>query len=137
MIFSYFKDKDKIGEYDLIGGKNSLEQPISSPWDLALVEKENSKVILVACAGTHQIWLYSFENKLLKSDQQCLSWWKGLKFEWETLVCIAGNGKERNKNNSYPLQASFAQPSGLTYDSSDNVFIADAVIFNNVVMNLI
>lgn len=108
-----------------------MSQTISSPWDLCLLEKENSKVLLIACAGTHQIWLYSFENKERKERNVTgsgLVWWKNVRIEWNTLVCIAGNGKERNKNNSYPMQASFAQPSGLSYDQSGQiVYIADAV----------
>lgn len=122
-------NKSVIRDYDYIGGKKALEQHISSPWDLCLINKENSKVLLIACAGTHQIWLFSFENKVMSSkyDLNCLSWWKTLKFSWETLNCVAGNGKERNKNNSYPLQASFAQPSGLCLDiDGQNVYISDA-----------
>lgn len=119
-----------LGYYDLNGGKLATEQPISSPWDLCLLNRENTKILLIACAGTHQIWLYSFENKLLThqlNDFNGIAWWRGLKFEWNTLVCVAGNGKERNKNNSYPLQASFAQPSGIEYDSTnDCVYLADA-----------
>ena len=34
----------------------------------------------------------------------------------KTLVRIAGNGDEANRNNSFPLKASFAQPSGITTD---------------------
>lgn len=55
-----------------------------------------------------------------------LAWWKGRKIDGNTLVCVAGNGKERNKNNSYPMQASFAQPSGLTLGLNDSLYIADA-----------
>jgi len=121
-----------IGDYDFVGGKKALNQQISSPWDLCLLEKEASKVLLIACAGTHQIWLYSFENKKQRSGtagaMTGLAWWKNIKIEWDMLICIAGNGRERNKNNNYPLQASFAQPSGLTYDSVGQVvYIADAV----------
>jgi len=110
-----------------VGGGKCLEQRISSPWDVCLIEKEQSKVLLIACAGTHQVWLYS-----IGADKQMpegrLAWWKGLTFDWRTLTNVAGNGKERNKNNSYPLQASFAQPSSLDYEpSSQCVYLADAV----------
>ena len=44
-------------------------------------------------AGTHQIWKFDLESKIL--------------------TLIAGSGKEENRNNSYPLKSSFAQPSGL------------------------
>lgn len=114
-----------IGYYDYNGGKKANEQIISSPWDLYLLDKDNSKVLLIACAGTHQIWLYSFKNDIA-SDLGHLIWWKNIKIEWQTLVCVAGNGKERNKNNSYPLQASFAQPSGLCMDDNQIIYIADA-----------
>ncbi len=108
-----------IGDHDLKGGKKGLEQSISSPWDLCLCEKDDCKFLLIACAGTHQIWLYTF-GKTLK-------WWKNLEIQDDTLLCIAGNGKERNKNNSYPMQASFAQPSGLSIcDQGRIVYIADA-----------
>ena len=61
-------------EYDYIGGKKALDQMISSPWDLALIKRLNrdimkyEKYLLVACAGSHQIWLYSFET----NSEQCL-----------------------------------------------------------------
>lgn len=126
------KSNKSIGHYDYVGGKNGLEQSISSPWDLCLTEKDNSKILLIASAGTHQIWLYSFRNQAftakLENDLNYLVWWKSsAKIEWKTLVCVAGNGKERNKNNSYPMQASFAQPSGLCIDKKNgNLYIADA-----------
>ena len=66
-----------------------------------------------------------------------LNWWKKQQIEWNKLICIAGNGKERNKNNSYPLQASFAQPSGLCLDSlNENLYIADAESSSIRVLNL-
>ena len=118
--------KNSIGLYDLKGGKKGLEQEISSPWDLKLMKKDNSNILLIACAGTHQIWLYSFQNQSKDHHLKYLIWWKNIKIEWDTLVCVAGNGKERNKNNVYPLQASFAQPSGLCLDDDYKCYIADA-----------
>lgn len=51
----------RLGEYDYVGGGPGLEQAISSPWDVCLVERpDNGKVLMIACAGTHQIWLYAF-----------------------------------------------------------------------------
>ncbi|CAF0882823.1 unnamed protein product [Brachionus calyciflorus] len=122
------KLSNSLGTYDLKGGRKGLEQEISSPWDLELINISNSKVLLIACAGTHQIWLYSFENKkVLDVNSKHLVWWKNLRIEWDVLICIAGNGNERNKNNFYPLQASFAQPSGLSVDEKrENLFIADS-----------
>ena len=122
-------DSDSLGEYDYKGGLNGKKQKISSPWDLCLIEKENSKILLIACAGSHQIWLYSFENKfiLTKYESENLLWWRGIKIDWDILLCVAGNGKERNKNNSYPMQCSFAQPSGICFNESNDLFyIADA-----------
>jgi len=125
-----------IGEYDYVGGGSCLDQRISSPWDVCLIEKDENKVLLIACAGTHQVWLCSIKNDLKETKQDYLRWWKGLNFQKGTLRNIAGNGKERNKNNSYPLQASFAQPSSLDYNSKlECVYLADAVliIFWNII----
>lgn len=42
-------------------------------------------------------------------------------------MAIAGNGEERNRNNDYPKQASFAQPSGLCLlRNSQEIYIADS-----------
>ena len=42
-------------------------------------------------------------------------------------AAIAGSGKEQNRNNAYPMNAAFAQPSGITFSSLYNsVFIADS-----------
>ena len=80
---------NEIGSYDYKGGKEGKEQTISSPWDLCLLNKENSTVLLIACAGTHQIWLYSFKNESITDcSLECLSWWNGLKIEWNTLIAI-------------------------------------------------
>jgi DNA-binding beta-propeller fold protein YncE len=44
-----------------------------------------------------------------------------------TCISIAGNGEERNRNNDYPKQASFAQPSGLCLlRNLQELFIADS-----------
>lgn len=79
---------------------------------------------MIACAGTHQIWLYAISS----GEQAYVSWWKSTpRIERNSLVCVAGNGKERNRNNSYPMQASFAQPSGLCLSSqNDSLYVADA-----------
>jgi hypothetical protein len=84
---------NEIGSYDYKGGREGNEQTISSPWDLCLLNKENSTVLLIACAGTHQIWLYSFKNESITDcSLECLSWWNGLKIEWNKLIAI-GNKK--------------------------------------------
>ena len=47
------KSSTQIGNYDLIGGKKAKEQVISTPWDLCIINKDNSKVLLICCAGKH------------------------------------------------------------------------------------
>ena len=120
----YNNKSENIGNYDYIGGKVGNEQTLSSPWDLCVYKRDdNKKFLIIACAGTHQIWLYTFKN----DSETNISWWKNVSFPVDTLICIAGNGKERNRNNSYPLQASFAQPSGLDLDFKKEIlYIADA-----------
>lgn len=115
-------DKNVLGIYDYTGGKQSLEQSISSPWDLCITKRDKQKFLIVACAGSHQLWIYPLK---VYSDSQKFSWWRNIVIEKDTLLCIVGNGKERNRNNSYPLQASLAQPSGLCSDE-ENIYVADA-----------
>lgn len=117
---------------DVNGGNAPLEQAISSPWDLVIYRTKNmdmsfheddseapQKVVLViAMAGTHQLWAYFLEQTI---------WWRYQVQNANTCIPIAGNGDERNRNNDYPKQASFAQPSGLCLlRDTDEVFIADA-----------
>ncbi|XP_067100306.1 NHL repeat-containing protein 2 [Osmerus mordax] len=91
---------------DKEGGAMGLEQPISSPWDVALgtAGGEEDNVLWIAMAGTHQIWaLFLADGKLPKASESkagtCVRW--------------AGSGGEENRNNAYPHKAGFAQPSGL------------------------
>ncbi|KAL0984545.1 hypothetical protein UPYG_G00143050 [Umbra pygmaea] len=91
---------------DKEGGAMGLQQPISSPWDLALgtAGGVEDNLLWVAMAGTHQIWaLFLADGKLVK----------GSNFRAGTCVRFAGSGNEENRNNTYPHKASFAQPSGL------------------------
>lgn len=75
-------------------------------------------VLVIAMAGTHQIWAYFLEQTI---------WWRYQVQNANTLIPIAGNGEERNRNNDYPKQASFAQPSGLcVVRSTEEIFIADS-----------
>ncbi|XP_034101384.2 NHL repeat-containing protein 2 [Drosophila albomicans] len=113
-----------------VGGKLGQLQPISSPWDVAVfrtrdmdmsfhVDELNvpeKTIVLIAMAGTHQIWGYFPEG---------IIWWKFKKFEPRCCVSLIGNGLEENRNNSYPQNAAFAQPSGLAL-SKDFLFIADS-----------
>ena len=43
-----------------------------------------------------------------------------------TCVRFAGNGHEENRNNSYPHNAAFAQPSGICNHDNGTLYIADA-----------
>ncbi|XP_030629832.1 NHL repeat-containing protein 2 [Chanos chanos] len=107
---------------DKEGGATGLQQPISSPWDVALgtTDGDEDNVLWIAMAGTHQIWaLFLEDGKLPKgSDSR-----KG------TCVRFAGSGNEENRNNAYPHKAGFAQPSGLALAPGEPwscLFIADS-----------
>lgn len=118
---------------DRVGGKKmGKEQEISSPWDVAIYKTPDmdmsfhmdkssipeKDIVLIAMAGTHQIWALFLEDVI---------WWKFTKYVAGTCVAIAGNGLEENRNNSYPNNASFAQPSGLALSKdSKELFIADS-----------
>lgn len=115
---------------DRLGGRIGTEQEISSPWDVAIYRTRDmdmsfhldeksvpeKNIVIVAAAGTHQIWAVFIDDVI---------WWKFKKYPAGTVVVIAGNGAEENRNNSYPYNAAFAQPSGLTI-GSDELFIADS-----------
>uniref|UniRef100_A0A2P2I9I5 NHL repeat-containing protein 2 n=1 Tax=Hirondellea gigas TaxID=1518452 RepID=A0A2P2I9I5_9CRUS len=98
---------------DLTGGRLATHQEISSPWDLCLVQSPDryktrssrgDNLLLIAMAGTHQIWgLY------LEAGED----FTGRVHPAESVVCLVGSGREENRNNSYPLRAGLAQPSGL------------------------
>ena len=116
--------------HDRLGGKIGPLQQISSPWDVAVfrtrdmdmsfhLDEQNvpeKTIILISMAGTHQIWGYFPEGMI---------WWKFRKFEPRICVSLIGNGLEENRNNSYPQNAAFAQPSGLAM-AKDYLFIADS-----------
>lgn len=117
---------------DRIGGKMGVEQQISSPWDVCIYKTPdmdmsfhppNEKVIekdvlVIAMAGTHQIWALFLDDTI---------WWKYKRYSKGTCVCIAGSGREENRNNSYPQSAAFAQPSGLALCKvMKELYIADS-----------
>lgn len=117
---------------DRIGGKIGKLQEISSPWDLAVYRTRDmdmsfhmdeqsipeKDILLVAAAGNHQIWAVFLEDTI---------WWKYKKYIAGTVVAIAGNGQEENRNNTYPYNAAFAQPSGLSVDRDrKELYIADS-----------
>lgn len=114
------------------GGKSPLQQPISSPWDLIVYKTKNMDmsfhedehqipqkvVLLIAMAGTHQIWAYFLEDTV---------WWRYQVQNSNTVLPVCGNGEERNRNNDYPKQASFAQPSGLCLlRNNKEIYVADS-----------
>ncbi|CAK1549734.1 unnamed protein product [Leptosia nina] len=80
---------------------------------------EKRRVVLIACAGSHQIWALFLDNTI---------WWKYKIYTEGTCVRIAGSGTEAARNGAYPNSASFAQPSGLTLRTGacPEVFIADS-----------
>jgi sugar lactone lactonase YvrE len=73
---------------------------LRSPWDLALA----GDWVLVAMAGSHQIWAYHREL--------------------ETLASLAGTGREDIADGAFH-EAAFAQPSGLAL-AGDRLYVADS-----------
>lgn len=117
--------------HDRTGGKQWTQQVISSPWDLCIYKTPDMDmsfypdgnppirdILIIAMAGTHQIWALFLEDTV---------WWKCKKYPAGTCMCIAGSGREENKNNAYPHAAGFAQPSGLAIcGKNKEVYIADS-----------
>jgi thiol-disulfide isomerase/thioredoxin/sugar lactone lactonase YvrE len=81
-------------------GGAALETAISSPWDLAL----DGRLLFVAMAGTHQIWVVDLERQLA--------------------IPYAGSGREARADGSVD-EAAFAQPSGLSI-ADGTLYVADA-----------
>ncbi|XP_012172068.1 NHL repeat-containing protein 2 [Bombus terrestris] len=94
---------------DYNGGKIGTDQVLASPWDLAIYKHEHGNnitpILLIAMAGNHQIWALFLEDTI---------WWKNKKYKEGTCLAIVGSGTEENRNNTYPLLAGLAQPSGIT-----------------------
>eukprot|EP00092_Neocalanus_flemingeri_P027822 GFUD01030203.1.p1 GENE.GFUD01030203.1~~GFUD01030203.1.p1 ORF type:complete len:491 (-),score=183.82 GFUD01030203.1:143-1615(-) len=101
---------------DKEGGKQGVEQEISSPWDICHVEQGDGSGLLVAMAGSHQVWLYCLTD---------IPWWKKVTYTQGTMVRVVGSGMEENRNNSYPHKAGLAQPSGISLDE-DWIYLADS-----------
>jgi DNA-binding beta-propeller fold protein YncE len=89
----------KQGAWGGTGGA-ALEISISSPWDLAL----HGRLLFVAMAGTHQIWVVDLERQLA--------------------IPYAGSGAEARTDGSID-DAAFAQPSGLAVHG-ETMYVADA-----------
>jgi thiol-disulfide isomerase/thioredoxin len=81
-------------------GGAALETSLSSPWDLVLSER----LLFVAMAGTHQIWVVDLERRLA--------------------MPYAGSGREARGDGSID-DAAFAQPSGVALAEA-TLFVADA-----------
>lgn len=118
--------------HDRSGGKSGKSQEISSPWDLICYKTRDmdisfhidessvpeKNVILIAMAGTHQIWAFFLDDVI---------WWKYKKYTATSCSAIVGSGREENRNNTYPQNAAFAQPSGLALDKkTKTLFVADS-----------
>nr|XP_039258687.1 NHL repeat-containing protein 2-like [Styela clava] len=108
--------------HDLEGGAQGLEQPISSPWDVIVGGSprfpDGRSILYIAMSGSHQIWAFFLKT----TDYQ-----KGAELEMGTCIRYAGNGKEENRNNSYPHKAGFAQPSGLSLNEEcHTLYVADS-----------
>uniref|UniRef100_A0A671KPI2 NHL repeat-containing protein 2-like n=1 Tax=Sinocyclocheilus anshuiensis TaxID=1608454 RepID=A0A671KPI2_9TELE len=104
---------------DKEGGAPGPQQPISSPWDVAL-GNAGGDIVCIAMAGTHQIWALFLEDGKLP---------KGSDSKKGTCVRFAGSGNEENRNNVYPHKAGLAQPSGLALAPTEPwecLFIADS-----------
>ena len=81
-------------------GGLSLETPLNSPWDVAVV----GSLLFVAMAGSHQIWILDLVRSLA--------------------IPYAGSGREARVDGSID-EAAFAQPSGLAASGS-TLFVADS-----------
>jgi hypothetical protein len=87
---------------DRAGGARGTEQGINSPWDLAV----HGSRLLVAMAGTHQIWRFELGNGFGRA--------------------YAGTGRE-DLEDGPAERAALAQPSGLTV-AGDTAWIADSEV---------
>ncbi len=87
-------------------GENPTQVDLRAPWDLVALEgagPDKKDILLIAMAGSHQIWLLIGE---------------------ERLGVFAGNGREALVDGPLP-EASFNQPSGLALGWG-YLFVADA-----------
>ena len=87
---------------DRAGGGRGTRQGINSPWDLAV----HGSRLLVAMAGTHQIWRFELGNALGRA--------------------YAGTGRE-DLEDGPAERAALAQPSGLAV-AGDTLWIADSEV---------
>ena len=112
-------DNNKLKYIDLDTRQvGSVTAPgVSSPWDCChLSSPDRGEVLLVAMAGSHQVWLLALSH---------VTWWKGVQYSAGMLVSVVGSGAEENRNNSYPHKAGLAQPSGISCDQ-EYIYLADS-----------
>lgn len=92
--------------FDYTGGKGRREQYLSSPWDVVLKPAAaGTSTLLVAMAGTHQIWEVDALSGLAR--------------------CYSGTGREAETNAGNRLDAAWAQPSGLAV-GGQALYVADS-----------
>jgi len=99
---------------DLRGGKEGLNQDLCSPWDIVFLDDElmqdinqEGPVLLIAMAGTHQLWTYEFNTKIAKK--------------------LSGTGVESGANHQHLHLSNWAQPSGLSLNRKTKCFfVADS-----------
>ena len=88
------------------GGGPALEQPLSTPWDLAWFEGR----AVLAMAGTHQLWA-----------------WRPGATAAEGVVEVIGGTTNEGLRDGPAAEAWFAQPSGLaTADDGSRLWVADS-----------
>ena len=87
---------------DRAGGGRGTRQGINSPWDLAV----HGSRLLVAMAGTHQVWRFELGNALGRA--------------------YAGTGRE-DLQDGPAEEAALAQPSGIAV-AGDRLWIADSEV---------
>ena len=90
----------KRGGYMLIGSHKATSTSLASPWDLAFYPDANS--LIIANAGTHQLWSYNLKDKTVK--------------------IIAGNGQESIEDGHLPFN-SLSQPSGMSVQDGMLYFV--------------
>lgn len=90
------------GRERVVNQQDALGTRLASPWDVAFYPDRQH--ILIAMAGTHQLWVYDRKNK--------------------TVSVAAGNGRESIDDGSYPFN-SLSQPSGISVQG-DNAYFVDS-----------
>lgn len=92
--------------FDYSGGQAGKAQYLSSPWDVVL-DPNDAKALLVAMAGTHQIWRVELPSG--------------------KATCYSGTGREAEANAGQRLEAAWAQPSGLAVAADGGaLYVADS-----------